>query len=234
MATKMYSPEWFSTFSSTIPSAVIQREVDALSRLFPLSAYAELLDVGCGIGRIAGPLASRGYRLTGIDIDVSALRQAQQLEPGPTYIAMDQRHVGLPSWRFDAAFLLWNSIGFVSRVEDGATLSGLHSVIRSGGLLALDMYHPGWLELNADQPSPQQGPQTVSTQRWVQNGRLYNHIEYGNGVVDRIDFEVYWPDDLVALAGPLGFQLTQAMVWWDPMISPSQEHARYQLLFRRA
>ena len=62
----MYSLEWFDTFSSTIPPDVVERDVDALSELLPRPDYGRILDVGCGIGRVAGPMASRGYSVTGI------------------------------------------------------------------------------------------------------------------------------------------------------------------------
>lgn len=230
----MYSPEWFSTFSATIPRAAIDREVEALVRLFPVAKYRRLLDVGCGIGRVAGPLASRGYVVTGIDVNLTALHEAHRVAPGPAYVALDQRHVGLPSWRFDAAFVLWNSIGFVSRDVDEITLGGLHRVIRPSGLLALDMYHPAWLVQNAARRSPPQPDETVTARRWLQDGRLHNRIEYPSGRADQIDFHVYTPEELLAAMERLGFELDCSMVWWDPSIAPSEEHARYQMLFRRS
>ena len=229
----MYSPEWFSTFSATIPPVVIDREVEALAGLFPVAKYRRLLDVGCGIGRVAGPLAALGYVVTGIDVNPTALHEARRVAPGPVYVALDQRHVGLPGWRFDAAFVLWNSIGFISRDVDEATLGGLHSVIRPSGLLALDMYHPAWLAQHGDPPSPQQGDKTATVGRWLQGSRLHNRIEYPSGTVDQIDFDVYAPAELVAVVERLGYKLDRTMVWWDPSIAPSQDHARYQVLFRR-
>jgi SAM-dependent methyltransferase len=230
----MYSADWFSTFSATIPTDVVDREVEALARLFPATEYRRLLDVGCGIGRVAGPLAARGYSVTGIDVSPSALRRARREAPGPTYVALDQRHVGEFGWRFDAAFVLWNSIGFVSRDVDRTTLSGLHHVLRSDGLLALDMYHPDWLRRNADRPSRHQEGRDVTTHRWLQDGRLHNRIEYSGGRTDRIEFEVYRPEEIEGLVMSAGFDAILEMVWWDPSVPPSPDHARYQKLFRRA
>ena len=230
----MYSPEWFSTFSATVPPEVVEREVEGLARLFSLPDHRRLLDVGCGIGRVAGPLAARGYSITGIDINTGALRQAQRLAPGPTYVALDQQHVGLPEWQFDGAFVLWNSIGFINRTVDEITLTGLARVIRPDGVLVLDMYHPEWLEQIAPQPSPRQSAPEVTTERWVEAGRLHNRIDYGGGRTDSIDFEIYRPEELVALIEPLGFEFRSNMVWWDSLVSPSSDHARYQSLFRRS
>lgn len=229
----MYSADWFSTFSSTIPTEVVDREVAALAGLFAAPEYVRLLDVGCGIGRVAGPLAARGYSVTGIDINVSALRRARRDARGPTYIALDQQYIGEFRWQFDAAFILWNSIGFVSRNVDRTTLTGLHRVIRPDGLLALDMYHPDWLSQNADRPSPRQQRQDVTTRRWLQGGRLHNRIEYSGEHVDDIEFEVYRPEELERAALSAGFEIVSGMVWWDPSVAPGSDHPRYQILFRR-
>jgi SAM-dependent methyltransferase len=230
----MYSADWFSTFSATIPADVVDREVEALVGLFPAPEYRRLLDVGCGIGRVAGPLATRGYSVTGIDISLTALRQARREAPGPNYVALDQRYVGEFGWRFDAAFILWNSIGFVSREVDRAILSGLHRVLRPDALLALDMYHPDWLIRNVDRPSPHQGGRDVATHRWLRDGRLHNRIEYSRERADHIEFEVYRPEEIEGVATTAGFETMLEMVWWDPSVPPSPDHARYQILFRRA
>ena len=74
----------------------------------------------------------------------------------------------------------------------------------------------------------------VSTRRWLQGGRLHNCIEYSSGTFDQIDFEVYMPDELLAVVQRLGFKLDRRMVWWDTSIAPSEDHARYQMLFRRS
>lgn len=229
----MYSLEWFDTFSSTIPSEIVDREVDALTALLPLPDHGSLLDVGCGVGRVAGRLAARGYAVTGIDINAAALRRARQVAPGPSYLALDQRHIGRLPWRFDGALVLWNSIGFAGREGDRITLAGLHRALRANGSLVLDMYHPGWLERNADEPSPR-NEAGVETTRRLEEGRLRTRIDYGNGVSDRIEFQVYMPDELVDLVQPQGFTVVDRMVWWDTTVAPSAEHARYQTLFRRA
>jgi len=230
----MYSADWFDTFSATVPAEVVDREVQALAGLFPTPGYDRLLDVGCGVGRVARPLAARGYAVTGIDVNTAALRRAGRDSPGPTYVALDQRHIGEFRWQFDAAFILWNSIGFVSRAVDRTTLTGLHRALRPGGLLAMDMYHPEWLRRHADRPSPRQERRDVTTRRWLQDGRLHSRIEYSGGTTDHIEFEVYRPDELERLALSAGFEAVRRMVWWDASVAPSPDHARYQILFRRA
>lgn len=228
---RIYSLEWFETFSATIPTSVIEGEVDRLVGLLPLNEYRRVLDVGCGVGRIAGPMHARGYLVTAIDVNVEALRTARIRAPGPSYVALDQHQVGRLRWRFDAALVLWNSIGFAGRSGDRQTLLGLWTVLRPDGALVLDLYHPGWLRRNeAQRTSERDG---VSVRRWVSGHRCFNEIQYGSGAIDRIDFDVYLPEEIRELAREADFEPGAAMVWWNPEICPGPQHARYQLICRR-
>ncbi len=229
MTKTMYSAAWFNTFSAPTSPEGIDREVGALRRLLPLPEYRRVLDVGCGIGRISGPLHAHGHLVVGIDVNVEALLQAKARSPGPTYVALDQQHIGMPRWTFDAALVLWNSLGFASRSADRELLHSLRCTLRSGGILMLDLYHPEWLEQNPD-PEPRGG---TRTHRRVVNGRCVNDIVYRDGSSDRIEFEVYHPAEIREVAELAGFEICLEMVWWDEAISPGSEHARYQLVLRR-
>src|SRR5215468_1634363 len=78
----MYSAEWFETFAATVPTAFVAADLDGITDMLPPERYTRILDVGCGIGRIAGALSSRGYAVTGLDISVEALLLASQHAPG--------------------------------------------------------------------------------------------------------------------------------------------------------
>jgi SAM-dependent methyltransferase len=173
---RMYSAAWFETFAATVPTAFTDVEVDGIARLLPAERHPRLLDVGCGIGRVAAPLSERGYAVVGLDINVGALRSAA---PGPTYVALDQRHVARLRWRFDGAFLLWNSLGYVGRAADLETLNGLADVIEPGGKIVLDLYNPEWLRRN-DRSGQPDGRGAV-VRRWTRDGRCFNEIRYPDG-----------------------------------------------------
>src|SRR5262249_47349268 len=146
--------------------------------------YVRLLDVGCGSGRIAGPLCSRGYRVTGLDINLRALRMAQERSPGPQYVALDQRHVAHMRWAFDGALVMWNSIGFVGRTADLDTLAGLAQVIPPGGKVVLDLYHPDWLRRN--EKAGERDERGATVWRWTRDRRCFHEIRYPSGQVDDI------------------------------------------------
>ena len=55
---------------------VTEREIEEIWRLLKLEPGMELLDLGCGHGRIANGLAERGARVTGLDATPLFLKRA--------------------------------------------------------------------------------------------------------------------------------------------------------------
>jgi 2-polyprenyl-3-methyl-5-hydroxy-6-metoxy-1,4-benzoquinol methylase len=57
--------------------------IDAISAQAPPNPKTSILDIGCGLGNIAIPLASLGYRVTGIDLHAPTIDTARQRNPFP-------------------------------------------------------------------------------------------------------------------------------------------------------
>ena len=224
----MYSSEWFDTFATTVPASIIGAEVEGIASVLPIEQYRRVLDVGCGIGRIASPLSLRGYVVTGVDIHVDALRTARRSSPRPRYVALDQRHIGRLRWVFDAALVLWNSLGFVGRTVDFETLAGCAAVLRPGGKVLLDLYHPDWLERH--QGSGERDARGPVVWRWVHRGRCFHEIRYANGHIDDIQFDIYYPQEIRELAQHAGLEPLVAMASWRPEALPDAQWPRYQLV----
>ena len=224
----MYSHNWFETFAATVPETATHADLTGISSACPKQDYPRLLELGCGTGRVAGPLAKLGYQVTGLDINPEALLTARRNASGPQYIVLDQQYVGRMDWQFDAAIVLWNSLGFVDRSTDLSTLTGLAKVVRPGGKLILDLYHPGWLEQN--QQSGKLDPRRTVIHRWLLAGRSYHEIRYPDSTVDHMSFNVYLPEEMQDLLAQAGFRTQTEMVWWDPKKKPSADYARYQLV----
>ena len=221
----MYSAAWFKTFAPAANTATLL-DVTAISRLCPRPEFSRLLEIGCGTGRVAGPLASLGYDVVGLDISARALQLAQTHAPGPKYIAMDQRDVGQLPWIFDGAFVLWNSIGFGTSANDEQMLHGVARVLRPGGKFVIELYHPEWL---ADQPNIAVPSRGAAVRRWIEDGRCFHVITYDDGTVDDIQFNVYEPDAMAAMLARVGFVMRSRMTWWSTERPPSRVCARYQL-----
>jgi SAM-dependent methyltransferase len=99
---------------------------------------ASVLDLGCGPGRIAGPLADLGHPVTGVD-DGSGMIAA--LPAGVVGVLADARTARLGR-RFDAVLLASH---LVNAPDDGpAFVATAAAHVATGGVVIGETYPPGW------------------------------------------------------------------------------------------
>jgi SAM-dependent methyltransferase len=121
-----------------------RREVARLLDVLALPVGARVLDVPCGQGRHAHPLAEAGYDVTGLDYSPYLLDRARRRGTGRTlrYVRGDMRR--LPArWdgRFDAVVNLFTSFGFfLDAADDTRVIGEFARVLRPGGTL---IWHGG-------------------------------------------------------------------------------------------
>lgn len=86
-----------------------EAEIPFLLELLNLPSGAAILDVGCGTGRHAVPLAQRGFAVTGVDISAGMLAKARQ-RAEQACVQVDWREADARCFkvdkRFDAAICL--------------------------------------------------------------------------------------------------------------------------------
>jgi SAM-dependent methyltransferase len=118
------------------------REVAYLTRMLPPGG--RVLDVGCGHGRHAGPLARAGARIVGVDFDPLSLGER---EPGFLAVRADFRHP--PFQRvFDGAYSWYSTLFIGSDAENAAALRAVATCLRPGGTLILHTVPFAWFEQN--------------------------------------------------------------------------------------
>jgi SAM-dependent methyltransferase len=118
-------------------------EVDQLLALAPVCAGGTVLDIPCGPGRHLVPLAQRGLRVCGVDLNQAYLDEAHKraAELGVTtdLVRADMREFVRPA-SFDLAINLYTSFGYSSEPEhDTQMLRNLQSSLRVGGRLVLEL-----------------------------------------------------------------------------------------------
>jgi SAM-dependent methyltransferase len=194
-----YVQAWTAAGSFTDTDSVID-DVDALLGLQP---GAEILDIACGFGRVAGPLSKRGYRVTGIDFSHRQLQLAKQRNPGPTYLEADMRRP--PPGPFDAAINLFSSFGYFDDPrDDAAAVTAWATCLRPGGVLVMELMHRDRVAHLYGQPIEHPGgvSETGHTD-WV-TGMRTSTITYGS-IVKTFRFRLYTVTELVQLLHQAGF-----------------------------
>lgn len=226
--TSVYSQSFFDTFAATIPAHFTDLDVDAAVRFAPPADFPRLLDIGCGVGRVTRGLASRGFQVTGIDASVDALCRARRVTDDGRFVALDFRHLGQMRWTFDVVTSYWNSIGFGSHSDDVEVLRSVERILRPGGRLLLDLYHPVWLEAHTLHGVID--PRGATVDRWVEHGRSCHRFQYPDGATDTINFLVYQPHEMVRVLTDVGLAVDHQLVCWSAAQTPGPEHPRYQLV----
>ncbi len=134
------------------PPAVLEetaRQVEGLVRLLDLLAGARVLDLACGWGRIAVPLAQRGYRVTGLDLSEAFLAVAREAARAAgvdiAFRRADMRQIPFVA-EFDGVIMMCSSFGVLeSDEEDEKVLHAVARALRPGGRFFLDQASREWV-----------------------------------------------------------------------------------------
>ena len=128
-----------------------QADIDLLIASTGITPGAYLLDVCCGQGRHALELARRGFRhIHGVDRSRYLIRlarkRAKEANLKIQFSEGDARKVRLPTNSRDCVFLMGNSFGYFEREEDDRNvLACVRRILKSGGMLVLDIVDGEWM-----------------------------------------------------------------------------------------
>ena len=128
-------------WKAVVPETLTRDEVRLAEETLRLPLRGAVLDVPCGFGRHALPLARKGYRVTGVDISretIEELRKQAAVErlavrclPGNILT------LRLPR-AFDGALCLGNSFGYFGRADDARFVRRVASALKAGGRFLLN------------------------------------------------------------------------------------------------
>jgi len=109
-------------------------------------AHGPILELGCGTGRITIPLASNGFKVTGLDVSEPMLRRARAKGSdegvGVTWCRGDMREFAL-SERYALIFCPFGTFNHLRHDEVGQCLSLVRDHLLPEGNFALDTFGPG-------------------------------------------------------------------------------------------
>jgi ubiquinone/menaquinone biosynthesis C-methylase UbiE len=140
-----FSDFYLRVHAASEPRGEAEAQALAAVRAAGAPAGGDVLDVPCGFGRHALPLARAGYRVTAVDRSPTLLAEARRRAgddgPRPELLRADYRELPLPDASFDAALNLYSSLGYLGDEEDARVLAETARVLRPGGRLVIETMH---------------------------------------------------------------------------------------------
>ncbi|MHB9028368.1 MAG: class I SAM-dependent methyltransferase [Candidatus Latescibacterota bacterium] len=125
------------------------REVRFLTSMLGLDGSELILDLCCGSGRHALPLAAEGRRVIGLDYSFPLLRIAREkMAPGaewPRFIRADVRNMPFREEVFDVALSLFTSFGYFDDYGNRGLLRSVARLLRKNGKYYMDYLNPSRL-----------------------------------------------------------------------------------------
>ena len=143
-----FGEDYLRIYAPVLPPERTAREVEGIVRLleqFGAPPGSALLDLACGHGRHAIPLAQRGYRVTGQDLSQVFLRRAEAdaraAGVSVRWLHGDMRQIPFEA-EFDGLINIFTAFGYLeSEDEDLDVLRQVRKALRPGGLFLLETMH---------------------------------------------------------------------------------------------
>jgi len=119
-------------------------DTDFVEEALALTEGSRILDSACGYGRFSIALASRAYRVTGLDFSAELLKEAR-FEASRRNVAVEFVQDDMRNMKYDSEFdavLCWaNSFGFFSDSDNERVLQLISRSLKTKGRLLLDLHN---------------------------------------------------------------------------------------------
>jgi SAM-dependent methyltransferase len=136
---------WIATYPFMFPPDGFARAAAQVEELVALTSCSSgsVLDLACGPGRFAVPLAQRGLAVTGVDSTAFLLDKARALAASTgaqvEWVHEDMRSFVRPG-AFDLALSMFTSFGFFDAPEENLkVLENVAASLRPGGAFVIDV-----------------------------------------------------------------------------------------------
>src|SRR5256885_2833594 len=139
---QFFGEDYLRIYAPFLPPEKSAQEVKEIIALLNLPSASRILDLCCGHGRHAIPLAQQGYRVCGLDLSElflqQAEREAESLGLEISWVEGDMRELPFIE-EFDAVINIFTSFGyFEDEDEDQQVLFQVQQALKPGGLFLLE------------------------------------------------------------------------------------------------
>lgn len=142
---RYFDHDFVRIYRPLLPPAEASEEMDAAMEALGLRPPSRILDLACGWGRHAIELGTRGYEVTGLDLEPTLLsmaaQEAVQRGSNVNWVRGDIRDLPF-SASFDAVICLFSSLGYsLSDDDDVRVLQETRRVLAGDGRLLIETMH---------------------------------------------------------------------------------------------
>jgi SAM-dependent methyltransferase len=140
-----FGADYFEIYRDAFPPEATAADVAGIVSLLGLAPGARVLDLACGHGRHAIPLAKRGFAVTGYDLSEVALERARADAAARgvavRWVRGDMRALPFDA-EFDAVINVFTAFGYFEDPEDDVeTLRRVRRALVPGGRFLLETLH---------------------------------------------------------------------------------------------
>jgi SAM-dependent methyltransferase len=144
----LFDDRYLRLFGPLAPAEVTEQQADGIVTYLGLEPGASVLDLACGYGRVAIPLAGRGLQVTGLDLSEALLGQARAAaEEAGVQVVWHHGDMREIPWTdaFDAVINIFSSFGyFAHERENRQVLEGVARALKPGGCFLIDLVNRDW------------------------------------------------------------------------------------------
>lgn len=174
-----FSSRFPENFDSTTKAQGIEQDIARFQEL-AASIESPVLELCCGTGRVAIPLARNGIEVCGVDVSSGMLaqfrsnlsRESEQVGHRISLFEQDVTHLDLDKKDFRFAYIAFNSLLCIPSFEgQTCAIQAAADHLAPGGLFAIDILNPMTLRFEGDST-----PKLFFTRRNPENGNLYSRF----------------------------------------------------------
>jgi SAM-dependent methyltransferase len=161
--------------------------IERLIKHFLPPVQSRMVDVACGKGRHSKFLASKGFKVTGIDISYDSIQYAKQFETDKlNFYVHDMRLLFWVNY-FDFAFNFFTSFGyFKTRREHDDAIRTIAASLKPSGILLIDFMNVHYAEEHlVPVETKKVGDTLYQINRWHDESHFYKKVNVTDPKLDK-------------------------------------------------